>query len=76
MVSPDTGRDHGRTIDKYGIIDKNGREILGPTFDSISTDLFEGLAPFRIGDKWGTMTQIGKLVSVRDLPPLIVFSGD
>jgi len=50
------------TIDKYGIIDKNGREILGPTFDSISTDFFEGLAPFRIGDKWGYVDTKGEIV--------------
>lgn len=49
-------------INKYGIIDKTGREILPPQFDNIRTDFFEGVAPFRIGSKWGYVDTKGEIV--------------
>lgn len=50
------------SINKYGIIDKTGREILPPQFDNILTDFFEGVAPFRIGYKWGYVDTKGEIV--------------
>ena len=50
------------SIAKYGIIDKAGREILPPSFDNIASDFYEGLAPFRIGYKWGFVDPAGRIV--------------
>lgn len=47
---------------KYGLIDKTGKEIIEPKFDNIVSDFHEGLAPFRIGNKWGFIDTSGKVV--------------
>jgi hypothetical protein len=47
---------------KYGLIDKTGKEIIEPVFDNIESDFHEGLAPFRIGNKWGFIDTTGKIV--------------
>jgi hypothetical protein len=48
--------------DKYGIIDKTGKEIVEAKFDNISDDFYQGLAPFRIGKKWGFVDTNGNIV--------------
>ena len=47
---------------KYGVIDKTGKEIVKPNFDDIGDDFHEGLAPFRLGSKWGFIDTSGKVV--------------
>ena len=47
---------------KYGVIDKTGKEIVEAKFDNIASDFYEGLAPFRIGNKWGFIDTSGKIV--------------
>lgn len=46
---------------KYGLIDKTGKEIIEPKFDNIVSDINEGLAPFRIGNKWGYLDEAGNI---------------
>jgi len=50
------------SIDKYGLIDKSGHEIIEPIFDNIVSDFSEGVAPFRIGNKWGFTDDTGRIV--------------
>ena len=47
---------------KYGIIDKTGKEIVEPKFDKIQDNFYEGLAPFRIGKKWGFIDTKGNIL--------------
>jgi len=55
-----TGESAGRN--KYGLIDKTGREVVAPKFDVIGEDFRDGLAPFRAGGRWGFMDATGRAV--------------
>jgi hypothetical protein len=50
------------SINKYGLINKSGKEIIEPIFDNIEGDFNEGLAPFRIGNKWGFINESGQII--------------
>jgi len=48
-------------FDKWGYIDKKGKIVIDPQFDS--TGIFsEGLATVKIGNKWGYINKKGKIV--------------
>lgn len=46
---------------KYGFIDKTGKEVVPPKYDSAS-DFSEGLAAVKLGDKYGYVDKTGKEV--------------
>ena len=55
---------------KVGFIDKTGKIVISPQFDSVLSDeqdgcFSEGLAVAQIGDKWGYIDKTGKFV----IPP-------
>ena len=54
---------------KVGFIDKTGKIVITPQFDSASSDegrtFSEGLAAVKVGDKWGYIDKSGKFV----IPP-------
>lgn len=47
---------------KYGFIDKTGKLVIQPKFDSVSDYFSEGLALFKIGKKWGFFDKDRKIV--------------
>jgi len=49
-------------LNKWGLIDRSGKETLPPQFDNIVNDFHEGLAPFRVGGKWGFIDITGKII--------------
>jgi len=46
---------------KAGYINKDGKIMIGPQFDR-ARHFSEGLAPIRIGDTWGYIDKIGRIV--------------
>ena len=46
---------------KYGFIDKNGKVVIEPQFDSAS-NFSEGFACVKKDDKWGFIDKSGKMV--------------
>ena len=48
--------------DKYGFINKDGKEVVKPIYDEVDDDFFEGLARVEINDKWGFINKEGKKV--------------
>lgn len=47
---------------KYGLIDKNGKELIPPKYDDISFNV-SGFEKVKLGDKWAIMNKEGKLLS-------------
>jgi len=46
---------------KFGLIDKTGKELLAPTYDSIGM-FWNGLAPVSLNKKWGYIDKTGAVV--------------
>jgi hypothetical protein len=57
--------------DKWGFIDKTGKEVIPPVFDGISY-FQEGFAPVKVRDKWGFINKTGRVV----VPPTYDFISD
>ena len=47
--------------DKYGYIDKKGKEVIKLKYDDAS-DFSEGIAPVREGDSWYIINKKGKVL--------------
>lgn len=46
---------------KYGFIDRTGKIVIEPTFESVGI-FAEGLADAKSGGKWGLIDRTGKLI--------------
>ena len=51
---------HYYDLGKSGYIDKEGDLVIEAKFDD-AKDFYEGLAPVRVGDKWGYIDKTGNL---------------
>ena len=48
-----------RLNDKYGFVDKTGKEVVPPKYDYVG-EFYKGLAPVKLNDQWGLMDTTGK----------------
>lgn len=48
--------------EKYGFINKNGQEVISPTYDEVDS-FSEGFAPVELGDKYFLIDTRGKIVA-------------
>jgi len=60
---------------KWGFIDKTGKIVIKPQFDSERQDFSEGLALVKVNGKWGFIDKMGKMVIKPQFDEAYGFSG-